>query len=216
MVQVRVVRDPSTKANGSIRIFLETIKMALLRCKMELPHSHGCRVGIVVTPQRDNPFKFTNKALVVLDTFDGKFLWSIKFRMIILVNWRSPFLRWGAKDGLALGNNALDVGLVSPCNCAIRVPAEDTTKMIDYLSNSLKLIASMSEFLKEEVMIGHTATQIINIDTNKLTVRATILHSNIRIDLARVESHVHKGISKEFMPSGSTGLNSIESLDNDE
>jgi hypothetical protein len=82
----------------------------------------------------------------------------------------------------------LDVGLGSPCKSAIRVPEEVTTKMIGYLSNSLKLTASMSEFLKEEVTrIGYYITsQVINIDTNKLIVCPTILHPYIGIGLARV------------------------------
>jgi hypothetical protein len=88
---------------------------------------------------------------------------------------------------LALVNNALDVGLGSPCKSAIRVPEEVTTKMIGYLPNSLKLIASMSEFSKEEVTtIGHITSQVINIDTNKFIGCATILHPNIGIGLARV------------------------------
>jgi hypothetical protein len=119
---------------------------------------------------------------------------------------------------LALANNALDVGLGSLCKSAIRDPEEVTTKMIGYVPNSLKLLASAPEFLKEEeVRIGQNTSLVINIDTNKLIVCATILHPNIRICLARVESHVHtKGISKEFMPSVSTGSKSIESFDNDE
>ena len=84
---------------------------------------------------------------------------------------------------------------------------------IGYLPNSLKLVASISEFFKEKV--GDTG-KIINIDTDKFVMGATISHPDNRISLARIETHVHKSIGKEFMPSGSTGSKSIEGLDNDE
>jgi hypothetical protein len=116
-----------------------------------------------------------------------------------------------------LVNNAFDVRLGSPCGSAVRIPEEVTTKMIGDLPNSLELVLSTSEFLEEKVRIGHNAGQVINIDTNKFIMCTRIFHPNIRICLARIESHIHEStISKAFMPSGSTSRKSIESLDNDE
>ena len=159
MVQVRVVRNLSPEPNGSIRILpkipantLETIKVPLPRCKTKLPHSHGSTVN-VITSKRDGPLEGTNEALVVLDALIGKFFSDVEFRMIILVNWRSPFLGKGSKDRDALVDKSLDIGLSSPCKSAIRVSEEVTTKMIGYLPNSLQLLASKSEFLKEEVRV---------------------------------------------------------------
>jgi hypothetical protein len=112
--------------------------------------------------------------------------------------------------------NAFDVCLGSPSESAVRIPEEVTTKMIGDLPNSLELVASTSEFLEEKVRIGHIAGQVINIDTNEFIMCARIFHPNIRICLARIESHTHESINKEFMLSGSTSPKSIESLDNDE
>jgi hypothetical protein len=55
--------------------------------------------------------------------------------------------------------------------------------MIGDLPNSLKLIAMMSEFLKEELRMMHKSP-IVQINANKLIISATILHPNIRIGLA--------------------------------
>jgi hypothetical protein len=117
---------------------------------------------------------------------------------------------------LALLNDALDVRLGSPCQSAIRIPEEVTTKMIGDLPNLLELVAMASEFLEEEVRIGHDICQGINIDTNELIMRARIFHPNIKICLARIETPIHESISKEFVPSGSTSPKSVENLDNDE
>jgi hypothetical protein len=40
----------------------------------------------VIPTERDSPSKGTNEALVVLDTFDGKFFRGIKFRMVIYIS----------------------------------------------------------------------------------------------------------------------------------
>jgi hypothetical protein len=61
----------------------------------------------------------------------------------------------------------------------------------------------------------HDTDQIIHIDANKLITSATILHLNIKIGLAGIESHVHECICKEFMSSSSTGLKFIEGFNND-
>jgi hypothetical protein len=121
--------------------------------------------------------------------------------MIVLVNWRGPFLRQGTKSRFALVNNALNVRLGSPCKRDIRIPEEVTSKMIDDLPSSLELVASASEFLEETAQIGHNTRHIINIDTNKFIMRARIFHPNIRICLARIETHIHGSISKEFIPA---------------
>jgi hypothetical protein len=189
--------------------------MALLRSKTKFSAGHGRTVDIIA-PKQDSLSELTNKALVVYNTLYWKLLRGIKFRMIILVNWRGPFLRQGTKNRFALVNNPLDVHLSSPWESAIRVSEEVTSKMIGYLPNSLELVALASEFLKEKVRVGHNTRQIINIDTDKFIVCARSLHPNIRIGLTRVEIHIHKSFSKEFMPSGSTSPKSIESLDNDE
>jgi hypothetical protein len=115
----------------------------------------------------------------------------------------------------ALVNNALDVRLGSPCKSAIRISEEVTTKIVGYLPNSLAPVASTSEFLEEKVRTGHNTCQVINIDTSKFIMCARIFHPNKRICLARIVTHIHKIISKEIVPSGSTSPKSIESLDND-
>ena len=175
MVQVRVVRNLSPEPNVSIRVLskiptnaLEAIKVPLPRCKTKLPHSHGTTVDVIAS-KRDGPLEEgTNEALVVLDALIGKFFSDVEFRMIILVNWRSPFLGKGSKDRDALVDNSLDIGLSSPCESAIRVSEEVTTKMIGYLPNSLKLIALISEFLLQELGIRHDTGKVINIDTKRI------------------------------------------------
>ena len=73
MVQVRVVRNLSPEPNGSIRVLskipantLETIKVALARCKAKFSHSHGSTVNVIAA-KGDSPLEGTNEALVVLD-----------------------------------------------------------------------------------------------------------------------------------------------------
>jgi hypothetical protein len=92
---------------------------------------------------------------------------------------------------MALIDSKLDVCLGSPWECAIRIPEEVSSKMICDLANSLKLIATASELLKEEVRMMHNTSQVVHINANKLIMSATVLHPNIRISLAGVESHVH-------------------------
>jgi hypothetical protein len=53
--------------------------------------------------------------------------------------------------------------------------------------------------VEEEAGMLYDTGQVIHIDTNKLAMGATILHPNIRISLALVESHAHDCICKEFM-----------------
>jgi hypothetical protein len=52
----------------------------------------GAQPMNIVPTERDSPLKSTNKALVVLDTFDGKFFRGIEFRMVIFIDWRGPFI----------------------------------------------------------------------------------------------------------------------------
>ncbi len=91
--------------------------------------------------------------IVLLDTFRWKLLRSIKRRKIVLINGRAVFFRKMSNDRLALSGNALYVGLSTPCKSTVWVSVEVTAKMIGYLPNSLQLVASKSEFLKEEVRV---------------------------------------------------------------
>jgi hypothetical protein len=102
-------------------------------------------------------------------------------------------------------------------DCHQGVPEEVTTKMIGYLPNSLKLVNSTSEFLEEKVRIGHNTSQMHHQHRHKTIHTVCQNLSSKHQDLPyRIETHIHKSVSKEVMPSGSTGSKSIESLDNDE
>jgi hypothetical protein len=99
VIQMRVVWDLSTEADGTIRILLEisadatqSFEMSFLGSRTESPHRHGGTENIV-SSEGNGPLERTDQTLVVFDFFGACFLSHIKFWMIILVNRRGVFFR---------------------------------------------------------------------------------------------------------------------------